>query len=147
MDMNNNEEMLSRNFSLRELTRTTHSECDNTPGTREKENLRLLAQQLLQPLRDAWGKALTVNSGYRSAEVNKRVGGARNSYHMRGLAADIGCGTDSLKAMALAQICQRMNLPTAELIVSRRGATYWLHVALRLKGDGKKPTATIKNYG
>ena len=74
---------ISQNLSLQELTRTNHTDLDNTPGVKEKENLRRLAQLVLQPLRDAWGRPLKVNSAYRSLLVNARVHGARNSYHLR----------------------------------------------------------------
>lgn len=132
-------EMLSENFSLEELTRTRHDDCPNTPNEREKANLRRLAQEVLQPLRDTWGQPLTVNSGYRSLLLNTRVHGAQNSYHLRGMAADIDCGTDAAKAMRLALICRDERLPVAEVIISRRGAHYWLHVALRA-GDDRRPT-------
>ena len=140
------EEMLSANFSLQELTRTNHSELDNTPGVTEKENLRRLARLVLQPLRDAWGQPLKVNSAYRSLLVNTRVRGANNSYHLRGLAADIDCATDLAKAMRLALICLDERLPLAEVIISKQGAHYWLHVALRTGDDRKAPVLTVAHY-
>jgi len=139
-------EMLSENFSLQELTRTNHSDCPNEPNSSEKENLRLLATRVLQPLRDAWGKALKVNSGYRSLLVNTRVRGSRNSYHLKGLAADIDCAADLVKAMRLALICRDERLPVAEVIISKRGAHYWLHVALN-NGDRSVPAVfTVAAY-
>jgi len=146
MEENVIDEMLSENFALRELTRTNHSDCSNEPGPRELENLRQLAQKVLQPLRDAWGGILKVNSGYRSLLVNTRVGGAKNSYHLRGLAADIDCGNSAVKAMTLAVHCSVLNLPVVEAIVSRRGDHYWLHVALKKDGDQKQPVFSTKNY-
>ena len=139
-------EMLSENFSLWELTRTSHSECPNEPGLRETSNLRRLAREVLQPLRDAWGDRLRVSSGYRSLLLNTRVHGARNSYHLRGLAADIDCGTCALKAMTLAVNCSNLRLPVVEAIVSKRGAHYWLHVALRTSDDAKQPVFSTKEY-
>jgi uncharacterized protein YcbK (DUF882 family) len=139
-------EMLSENFSLWELTRTSHSECPNEPGPREISNLRRLAREVLQPLRDTWGDRLKVSSGYRSLLLNTRVHGARNSYHLRGLAADIDCGTSALKAMTLAVSCSTLQLPVVEAIVSRRGAHYWLHVALRTSDDPKQPVFSTKEY-
>ena len=138
--------MLSEHFSLLELTRTNHTDCLNVPGEKETENLRSLARLVLQPLRNAWGDKLRVNSGYRSLLVNTRVRGSRNSYHLRGLAADIDCGSDALKAMQLALYCKRLSLPVVETIVSKRGLHYWLHVALRLKGDTKTPVFAMKEY-
>lgn len=139
-------EMLSEDFSLRELTRTNHADCDNTPSVAEKENLRLLAQKVLQPLRNAWGQPLKVNSAYRSLLVNARVHGARNSYHLRGLAADIDCGNSPEKVMRLALECRDLQLPVVEVIMSKRGSHYWLHVALKANGDTKKPVMTMTCY-
>jgi hypothetical protein len=139
-------EMLSENFSLWELTRTSHSECPNEPGPRETANLRRLAREVLQPLRNAWGDRLKVNSGYRSLLLNTRVRGARNSYHLKGLAADIDCGTNALKAMTLAVTCCKEQLPVVEAIVSHRGAHYWLHVALKTDDDTKQPVFSTKEY-
>lgn len=139
-------EMLSENFSLQELTRTNHSDLDNTPGAKEKKNLRLLARLVLQPLRDAWGQPLRVNSAYRSPLVNSRVRGASNSYHLRGLAADIDCGTDLAKGMRLALACRDERLPVAEVILSKRGAHYWLHVALKTGDDRKQAVFTMCTY-
>lgn len=146
MDEEMMNEMLSENFSLRELTRTSHTECPNEPGPREIANLRRLAQEVLQPLRDTWGDRLKVNSGYRSLLLNTRVRGASNSYHLRGLAADIDCGTSALKAMTLAVSCSTLHLPVVEAIVSRRGAHYWLHVALHTGNDTKTPVFSTKEY-
>ena len=139
-------EMLSENFSLRELTRTNYEECQDEPGTDEKRNLAMLAQRVLQPLRDTWGDKLKVNSGYRSLLLNAHVRGAKNSYHLRGLAADLDCGTDAVKAMRLAMACKDMELPVVEAIVSKRGRQYWLHVALREDDDRKNAVFSIKEY-
>jgi hypothetical protein len=82
---------LTRNFTLQEMTRSTTADrlgIDNTPSPAEIENLRKLCQQILQPARDALGP-LTVTSGYRSEELNRRVGGVPMSDHRRGYAADI----------------------------------------------------------
>ena len=54
-----------------------------------EENLRSLVEQVLDPLREAYGKPVYVNSGYRCPRLNRLVGGSPNSQHMRGEAADI----------------------------------------------------------
>ena len=54
-----------------------------------EENLRALIDEVLDPLRERYGKPIYVNSGYRCPELNRLVGGAVNSQHMRGEAADI----------------------------------------------------------
>jgi zinc D-Ala-D-Ala carboxypeptidase len=83
---------LTENFSLHELTKSETAlrhGLDNTPGEQEIANLRTLAEQVLQPVRTAYGRGVKVNSGYRAPEVNAAVGGSRTSDHCRGQAADI----------------------------------------------------------
>jgi hypothetical protein len=65
---------------------------DNTPDDEATENLRLLCEKVLQPVRDHFGKGVKVNSGFRSLAVNAAAGGvqgAKPSDHTRGMAADI----------------------------------------------------------
>lgn len=78
---------LTANFTLDELTRTRFS-VDNTPGKKEEAALQLLAEKVLQPARDALGP-IEVTSGFRSVSVNTLVHGARNSHHLKGMAADL----------------------------------------------------------
>ena len=59
----------------------------------EEERLRALVENTLDPLREAYGKPITVTSGFRCEQLNRAVGGAKNSQHMRGEAADITAGT------------------------------------------------------
>jgi zinc D-Ala-D-Ala carboxypeptidase len=83
---------LTKNFSLAEMIKSETAlrhDMDNTPGEKEIENLRMLCEQILQPLRDAYGKGIKVNSGFRHPEVNAKVGGSKTSDHCRGQAADI----------------------------------------------------------
>ena len=82
---------LSANFTLREFVRSDtaiHFNIDNTPTPREIENLRTLCKQILQPARDELGP-LYINSGFRSAVLNKAVNGSPTSAHRKGFAADV----------------------------------------------------------
>ena len=54
-----------------------------------EENLKALVDEVLDPLREAYGRPIRVNSGYRCPKLNTLVGGTPNSQHMRGEAADI----------------------------------------------------------
>jgi zinc D-Ala-D-Ala carboxypeptidase len=83
---------LSANFSLHELTKSETAlrmGFDNTPDDEATENLRLLCEKVLQPVRDHYGKGVKVNSAYRSPESNAAVGGSKTSDHCKGMAADI----------------------------------------------------------
>lgn len=83
---------LTKNFTLSEMTKSDAAlrhNMDNTPGEVEIANLKLLCEKVLQPVRDHCQTGVKVNSGYRSPEVNAKVGGSRTSDHCRGQAADI----------------------------------------------------------
>jgi zinc D-Ala-D-Ala carboxypeptidase len=83
---------LSTNFSLHELSKSETAlrmGFDNTPDEEATENLRLLCEMVLQPVRDHYGKGVKVNSAYRSPESNAAVGGSKTSDHCKGMAADI----------------------------------------------------------
>jgi hypothetical protein len=83
---------LSTNFSLHELSKSETAlrmGFDNTPDDEATENLRLLCEKVLQPVRDHYGKGVKVNSAYRSPESNAAVGGSKTSDHCKGMAADI----------------------------------------------------------
>ena len=83
---------LTANFSLHELTKSETAlrlNLDNTPGPVETEYLKLLAENVLQPIRDHFQKGVKVNSGFRSIETNQATGGSSKSDHCKGQAADI----------------------------------------------------------
>jgi len=64
-------------------------DMDNTPPPEAIECLRALCDNVLQPVRDHFGKPVRVNSGYRHPDVNAKVGGSKTSDHCKGMAADI----------------------------------------------------------
>ena len=82
---------LSNNFSLNELTKSQTAErkgIDNTPSTEHQENLKSLCTHVLQPVRDHFGKVVSVSSGYRSPELCVAIGSKTTSQHAKGEAAD-----------------------------------------------------------
>lgn len=84
--------ILSQNFQLSEFTRSATAEqrgIDNTPSDTIVVNLLVLCTTILQPLRQHAQRPITISSGYRSPALNAAVGGATNSQHMLGQAADI----------------------------------------------------------
>ena len=83
---------LTSNFSLKELTvsdTATRLGLSNVPTDDVVANLKVLAENILQPVREHYGKSVKVNSGYRAPEVNAAVGGSKTSDHCKGQAADI----------------------------------------------------------
>ena len=82
----------TKNFTLSELIKSETAlrhDMDNTPPQDVISNLQELAVYVLQPVRDHFARGVKVNSGYRSPDVNAKVGGSRTSDHCRGMAADI----------------------------------------------------------
>ena len=81
---------------------------------------------------------IVINSGYRSQEVNQRCGGAKNSNHLTGCAADIRCKD---KAQAIRYACILLDIADGkkqdfdELILEKRGTTIWVHFAVRPRGN------------
>ena len=79
-------------FTIKELTKSTTAQqkgIKNVPSKEQEQNLIALIENVLDPLREAYGKPIVVTSGYRCPALNKAVGGASNSQHMTGQAADI----------------------------------------------------------
>ncbi len=82
---------LSENFSLQELTKSQTAErkgIDNTPSAEHQENLKSLCTSILQPVRDHFGRVVTISSGYRSPELCTAIGSKITSQHAKGEAAD-----------------------------------------------------------
>ena len=94
---------LTSNFSLNELTKSQTAErkgIDNTPSPEHQENLKLLCESVLQPVRDHFGKVVTISSGYRSPELCTAIGSKITSQHARGQAADFEIFGVSNKTLA-----------------------------------------------
>lgn len=85
---------LSKNFTLDEFTKSETAaklRIDNTPPKEAVENLTALCVELLQPLREIYGKPMQISSGYRCEALNKAVGGVATSDHRLGKSADVKC--------------------------------------------------------
>lgn len=83
---------LSKNLTLAEVTKSTTAKrlgIDNTPDEWTTENLRQVAINIFQPLREAFGCPIYVSSGYRSDELNTAIGGSSRSQHVEGRALDL----------------------------------------------------------
>jgi len=94
---------LTANFSLSELTKSqtaTRKGIDNTPSPEHQENLRLLCEAVLQPVREHFGRVVTVTSGYRSPELCTAIGSKITSQHAKGEACDFEIFGVSNKVLA-----------------------------------------------
>jgi hypothetical protein len=121
---------LTTNFSLEELCVSgvaIRNGFDNRPSAEQKNCLGDLARNLLQPVRDLIARPLVVTSGYRCAELNRFIGGAPESQHMYGMAADIIC--PAMKCEKLFQKIVEMQLPFDQLILEKGRNGGWVHVS------------------
>ena len=118
-------------FTIPELTASPTArrlKIDNTPSAAVTERLTLLVDNVLDPLREAWGAPIIVTSGYRCAALNKAVGGVKNSQHLLGEAADIRTVSDlPADNPRLFDLARSLKLPFDQLI-DEYGYN-WLHVS------------------
>ena len=137
---------LSKNFSLEEMCRSNTARVrslPNVPNAEQVKNLQQLCENVLQPLRDHLGKPVVINSGFRSQAVNMAVGGANNSQHMKGEAADIKCKDYPYAKKIYAWIMD--NLEFDQVILERKGKAVWVHVSFRTNGKNRQQALTMLN--
>ena len=130
---------LSNNFSLEELCASSmakQNKINNQPTKEATDALGCLVQNLLQPLRDKLRRPIIVTSGYRCPELNKLVGGAKNSQHVLGQAVDIH--VQGMSPRTLAEFVTRTGLVFDQMIVEEVGNTSWLHLSYTRKFNRKE---------
>lgn len=150
----NKQARLSQHFTLGELCKTSvKTAYGNIPSRVHIENLKRLCRWL-ERLRQKYNinikekiknkneEPIVINSGYRSPQVNKAVGGAANSNHLTGCAVDIHVnGMEQLLryAVILLDIADEGREDFDELLMERNAkGTYWLHFAVRPEGNRRK---------
>ena len=100
---------MAKYFTLGELCKSDTAiakRIENTPDYTTIERINALMDECLDKVRDMWGKPIGVNSGYRSPELNRAVGGAKNSQHIKGEAADITAGGRENNRKLFDMICE-----------------------------------------
>ena len=133
---------ISKNFTLEELTASATAKAkgiSNNPGQTDIVNLCGLVHNVLQPLRNWWGKEVKIGSGYRSLALNRAVGGVSNSQHMKGEAADLCIDGDIQKGKSWFQFIKQ-HCEFDQLIWEKNPKTgaYWVHVSYRCDGKNRK---------
>ena len=142
----NKQTNLSEHFSLAELTKTS-VKLENVPNEEQVENLKRLCRWLEQ-LRRRWNNLygegddpIIINSGFRSPEVNKAVGGATLSNHLTGCAVDIRCiGIEQALRYAsiLLDLSDLSREDYDELLIEQKGSVIWIHFAVRPSGNRRR---------
>ena len=139
----NNKMNLSEHFKLAELTKTKTG-IENVPNEEQAENLKRLCgwlERLRKRWNDLYGEGddpIIINSGFRSPEVNKAVGGVPTSNHTTGCAVDIRCiGIEQAirYASLLLDISDLNKEDFDELLIEQKAHIIWIHFAVRPKNN------------
>ena len=122
---------MGKYFNIAELTKSdtaTKKKINNVPTKQIETNLNQLVDNILDPLREAYGEPIIVSSGYRCPELNKAVGGATSSQHTLGQAADIHTKSNTKEAnKKLFDLIKGLKLPYDQLI--NEYGYKWVHVS------------------
>lgn len=142
---------ITKNFSYEEFLESNTAKVrgiDNSfPNQTVKNAVKELAERLLQPLRDAYGKGIRITSGYRCPALNKAAGGAATSAHLTGYAADLQPVDGDIAGFTkfVVEWLKRTDTAFDQCITERntRTGARWLHIGL--KGSGGKQRRQFLN--
>lgn len=130
---------LSKNFDWKEFEKSDvankHHINNAIIDWDVRDNIKALVDNVLQPLRDAWGSPLFINSGFRCKELNEKVGGAATSQHCLGSAADV----EVSDPYALAKLIKKLGLVFDQVIL------YPTFVHISFKRDGENRGQILYN--
>jgi hypothetical protein len=139
---------LSTNLSLAEVTRSETAKrrgISNMPTPEHIENFKKLAINIFQPIREHFGKPIIISSGYRSAELNKAIGGSLSSQHCSGEAIDIDMdGTDITNAQVFNYIKDNLNFDQMIWEFGTDTNPDWVHVSFASNRSQRKQILVAK---
>ena len=125
-------------FTLKEMINSNTAKSkgiDNTPTWSVVLNLLELVQNVLDPIREAYKKPITVNSGYRCIELNRAVGSKDNSQHILGLAADITIGSREANKQLFEFI--QSNIKEWDQLINENNYQ-WIHISYNKNNNRKQ---------
>lgn len=125
-------------FTLKEMISSNTAKeknIDNTPTWNIVLNLLELVQNVLDPIRESYGKPITVNSGYRCLSLNRQVGSKDNSQHVLGQAADITVGSKKDNQQLFKFI--QNNLQDWDQLIDEKDYQ-WIHISYSKDGNRKQ---------
>ena len=139
---------LSTNLSLAEVTRSETAKrkgISNMPTPEHIENFKKLALNIFQPIREHFGKPIIISSGYRSAELNKAIGGSLSSQHCSGEAIDIDMdGTDITNKQIFDYIKDNLNFDQMIWEFGTDANPDWVHVSFAANRSQRKQILVAK---
>jgi zinc D-Ala-D-Ala carboxypeptidase len=142
---------LSKNLTLKEVTKSDtaiRKGIKNEPNTEQLENLKVLATEVFQKIRDHFGVPIKVTSGFRSEALNKLIKGSKTSDHMKGCAIDIDMdGTPDITNAEVFNFIKD-NLTFRQLIweFGNDNNPDWVHVSY-VAGSNKKEVLRASKKG
>ena len=133
---------LSKNLALAEVTRSETAKrkgISNMPTPEHIENFKKLAENVFQPIRDHFGVPIHISSGYRSAALNKAVGGSASSQHCQGEAIDIDMdGTSITNKQIFDFVKANVNFDQMIWEFGTDANPDWVHVSYESTGKQRK---------
>ena len=141
---------LSRNFSLQELIKSDtaiRKGIDNNPNADQIQKLKLLCENILQPVRDHFGR-VKVTSGFRSPELCQAIGSSVNSQHCKAEASDFECvGIDNAELADWIHKNLNWDQLIVEYYVPGEPNSGWIHCSYVSKAPRKQFLHAYKSEG
>ena len=123
---------ISKHLTLAELIRSESAKrlgISNMPTDEHIENLKELAENIFEPIREHFKHPIYISSGYRSQKLNAAIGGSMNSQHNRGMAIDIDMDGTDIKNSSIFEYAK--TLPFDQLIweFGNKDNPDWVHIS------------------
>ena len=140
---------MGKYFTTQELTYSTTAKkygINNTPTPEVKEHIEELIE-VLDGIREKWGSAIIVSSGYRCPELNAKLGGVKTSGHLTGYAVDmVPANNHKTKFFEfMKEYLKDKNIEFDELLLERNTKSTWIHFALYgMQGKQRKKIKTLE---
>ena len=143
---------LSKYTTLQEVTKSNQATAlriANLPNAEQINNLKLVCTEIFDKIREHFGKPIGISSGFRSVELNNRIGGAKKSQHMEGKALDID--GDILGGVSNKEIFDYIkNSCNFDQLIWEFGTSNnpdWVHVSFNKEGNRKQILRAVKSGG
>ena len=125
-------------FTLKEFERSSVADKYNIDNTIPKELVPHIEEliEFLNPIREVWGKPITVTSGYRCKELNKKVGGVDSSAHTIGYGVDLVSGDFRVFSNFIkSYFMSHPEVKFDQVIIEKSGNSQWIHIGLYNKDN------------
>jgi hypothetical protein len=133
---------ISKHLSLAEVSRSETAKrkgINNTPSGEHLENFKKLAENIFEPIREHFGVPIHISSAYRSAELNRAVGGSSSSQHCSAEAIDIDMQDTSItNAQIFNYIKDNLNFDQMIWEFGNDTNPDWVHVSYESTGKQRK---------